>query len=119
VVTAVPAKHSNKQAAPTAAPACDPPALEGEIEQLIQEGLRRLRSGRVTFAVAHRLSTFTSADQILVSEQGSIVERGTQAQLLALNGQCRELYKRQHQIESDHFINPGKDTSGLIAAPRK
>ena len=94
-------------------------ALDSEIEQLFQEGLRRLRSGRATFAIAHRLSPITSADQILVLEQGSIVERGTQAQLLALNGQYRELYKRQHRVESDHFIDPGEDTSGLIATPGK
>ncbi|MCU0627329.1 MAG: ABC transporter ATP-binding protein/permease, partial [Gemmatimonadaceae bacterium] len=49
-------------------------SLDSESEQLIQEGLRRLRAGRTTFVIAHRLSTITSADQILVLEQGQIVE---------------------------------------------
>ena len=88
-------------------------ALDSESEQLIQEGLRRLRSGRTTFVIAHRLSTITSADQILVLEQGEIVERGTHAQLLAMHGRYRELYERQHRIESDRFINPGEDPSAV------
>ncbi len=91
-------------------------ALDSESEQLIQEGLRRLRSGRTTFVIAHRLSTITSADQILVLEQGEIVERGTHSELLALGGRYRELYERQHRIESDQFINPGEDPSALVAA---
>jgi len=91
-------------------------ALDSESEQLIQEGLRRLRSGRTTFVIAHRLSTITSADQILVLEHGEIVERGTHSELLALGGRYRELYERQHRIESDQFINPGEDPSALVAA---
>jgi subfamily B ATP-binding cassette protein MsbA len=47
------------------------------------------------------------------------VECGTHAQLLALDGRYRELYKRQHRIESDHFINPGEDPNALVAAPGK
>ncbi len=84
-------------------------SLDSESEQLIQEGLRRLRAGRTTFVIAHRLSTITSADQILVLEKGEIVERGTHPQLLAQSGRYRELYERQHRIETDRFINPGED----------
>ncbi len=58
-------------------------SLDSESEQMIQDGLRRLRSGRTTFVIAHRLSTIRSADQILVLEAGEIVERGTHAELLA------------------------------------
>ena len=54
-------------------------SLDSESEQMIQDGLRRLRSGRTTFVIAHRLSTIRSADQILVLEAGEIVERGTHA----------------------------------------
>lgn len=90
-------------------------ALDSESEQLIQEGLRRLRSGRTTFVIAHRLSTITSADQILVLEQGEIKERGTHSELLAMNGRYRELYERQHRIETDRFINPGEDPSAIAA----
>ena len=88
-------------------------SLDSESEQLIQDGLKKLRAGRTTFVIAHRLSTITSADQILVLEQGEIVERGTHAQLLALNGRYRELYERQHHIETDRFINPGEDPTAV------
>jgi subfamily B ATP-binding cassette protein MsbA len=84
-------------------------SLDSESEQMIQDGLRRLRSGRTTFVIAHRLSTIRSADQILVLEAGEIVERGTHAELLALNGRYRQLYDKQYRFETDRFINPGED----------
>jgi subfamily B ATP-binding cassette protein MsbA len=84
-------------------------SLDSESEQMIQDGLRRLRSGRTTFVIAHRLSTIRSADQILVLEAGEIVERGTHAELLALNGRYRQLYDKQYKFETDRFINPGED----------
>jgi ABC-type multidrug transport system fused ATPase/permease subunit len=84
-------------------------SLDSESEQMIQDGLRRLRSGRTTFVIAHRLSTIRSADQILVIEAGQIVERGTHAELLMLNGRYRQLYDKQYKFEMDRFINPGED----------
>jgi ABC-type multidrug transport system fused ATPase/permease subunit len=84
-------------------------SLDSESEQMIQDGLRRLRSGRTTFVIAHRLSTIRSADQILVLEAGEVVERGTHAELLALNGRYRQLHDKQYSFESDRFINPGED----------
>jgi subfamily B ATP-binding cassette protein MsbA len=84
-------------------------SLDSESEELIRDGLRHLRRGRTTFVIAHRLSTIASADQILVLEQGRIVERGTQAELLALGGRYRQLYDKQYGIEHDQFINPGED----------
>jgi subfamily B ATP-binding cassette protein MsbA len=84
-------------------------SLDSESEALIQDGLRALRRGRTTFVIAHRLSTIRSADQILVLEQGRIIERGTHAQLMALGGRYRELHDRQHRIEEDVFLNPGED----------
>jgi subfamily B ATP-binding cassette protein MsbA len=84
-------------------------SLDSESEQMIQDGLRRLRSGRTTFVIAHRLSTIRSADQILVLEAGEIVERGSHAELLALNGRYRQLYDKQYRFETDRFINPGED----------
>jgi ABC-type multidrug transport system ATPase subunit len=59
--------------------------------------------------IAHRLSTIQSADQILVLESGEIVERGTHADLLALNGRYRQLYDKQYKFERDRFVNPGED----------
>jgi ABC-type multidrug transport system fused ATPase/permease subunit len=84
-------------------------SLDSESEQMIQDGLRQLRSGRTTFVIAHRLSTIRSADQILVIEAGEIVERGSHAELLALNGRYRQLYDKQYKFEMDRFINPGED----------
>jgi subfamily B ATP-binding cassette protein MsbA len=84
-------------------------SLDSESEAMIQDGLKSLRKGRTTFVIAHRLSTIQSADQILVLEQGEIVERGTHEQLLAKNGRYRQLYDKQYRFEKDRFINPGED----------
>lgn len=88
-------------------------SLDSESEQLIQEGLKRLRAGRTTFVIAHRLSTITSADQILVLEKGEIVERGSHSELLAMGGRYRDLYDRQYRMESDQFINPGEEIAAV------
>ena len=84
-------------------------SLDSESEAMIQDGLRRLRHGRTSFVIAHRLSTIRSADQILVLEEGQIVERGTHAELMALGGRYRELHDRQYAWETDLFVNPGED----------
>jgi subfamily B ATP-binding cassette protein MsbA len=86
-------------------------SLDSENEALIQEGLRTLKRGRTTFVIAHRLSTIRDADQILVMQDGEIVERGSHRQLLDLPGVYRRLYERQYRIEQDLFINPGEDVS--------
>jgi subfamily B ATP-binding cassette protein MsbA len=84
-------------------------SLDSESEAMIRDGLRSLRHGRTTFVIAHRLSTIESADQILVMEEGEIVERGTHRELIALNGRYRQLYDKQYGAEKDRFINPGED----------
>lgn len=84
-------------------------SLDSESEALIQDGLRRLRQGRTTFVIAHRLSTIQSADQILVIENGEIVEHGDHESLLAAEGRYRELYDKQYRFERERFINPGED----------
>jgi subfamily B ATP-binding cassette protein MsbA len=83
-------------------------SLDTESEAMIQEGLAALMTGRTTFVIAHRLSTIRSADQILVLEQGQIVERGTHKQLLAAGGRYFDLYTRQAGLEANRFINPGE-----------
>jgi ABC-type multidrug transport system fused ATPase/permease subunit len=84
-------------------------SLDSESEAMIRDGIQTLRRGRTTFVIAHRLSTIRSADQILVLDQGLVVERGTHAELLAADGLYRRLYEKQHGLESDRFINPGED----------
>jgi ABC-type multidrug transport system fused ATPase/permease subunit len=83
-------------------------SLDSESEQMIQEGLSYLMRGRTTFVIAHRLSTIRRADQILVIEQGRIVERGTHEELYALRGRYHELYTKQHGLESNLFLAPGE-----------
>jgi len=84
-------------------------SLDSESEAMIRDGLHKLRTGRTTFVIAHRLSTIVTADQILVVENGQIVEWGVHADLLALDGRYRQLYDRQQNSELDRFINPGED----------
>jgi ABC-type multidrug transport system fused ATPase/permease subunit len=79
-------------------------SLDSESEMLIQEGLAQLMRGRTTFVIAHRLSTIRRADQILVVEAGQIVERGTHASLYASGGRYRELYDKQHGLETNLFL---------------
>jgi subfamily B ATP-binding cassette protein MsbA len=84
-------------------------SLDSESEAMIRDGLRSLRHGRTTFVIAHRLSTIESSDQILVLEDGIIVERGTHDELVARGGRYRQLYDKQYGIERDRFVNPGED----------
>jgi subfamily B ATP-binding cassette protein MsbA len=86
-------------------------SLDSESEQMIQEGLSYLMRGRTTFVIAHRLSTIRRADQILVIEQGRIVERGSHEELYELHGRYHELYTKQHGLESNLFLAPGEGDS--------
>jgi subfamily B ATP-binding cassette protein MsbA len=83
-------------------------SLDSESEAMIQAGLNQLMQGRTTFVIAHRLSTIRRADQILVVEQGLIVERGNHAELFALGGRYYDLYTRQHGLEANLFLAPGE-----------
>lgn len=70
-------------------------ALDSESENLIQQALAHLMKDRTTFVVAHRLSTIMRADEIVVLDQGSLVERGTHAELLAKKGVYYRLFSAQ------------------------
>jgi ABC-type multidrug transport system fused ATPase/permease subunit len=83
-------------------------SLDSESEALIQHGLSYLMKGRTTFVIAHRLSTIRRADQILVIEQGRIIERGTHEELYRMGGRYFDLYTRQHGLETNLFLAPGE-----------
>jgi subfamily B ATP-binding cassette protein MsbA len=83
-------------------------SLDSESEAMIQQGLATLMKGRTTFVIAHRLSTIRRADQILVIEDGRIVERGTHAELFRLHGRYWDMYTRQHALDDNLFLAPGE-----------
>lgn len=70
--------------------------IDTETETLIQEGLNRMRKGRTTVAIAHRLSTIRDADQILVLDNGRIIERGTHDELISNGGKYKDMYELQN-----------------------
>ncbi len=72
--------------------------LDTESEVMIQESLNHLMKGRTTFVIAHRLSTIRKANQILVVEQGNIVEKGTHEELIAKQGRYYQLFTYQSRI---------------------
>src|SRR5690606_25289509 len=72
-------------------------ALDSHTEKAIQEELERLAQGRTTLIIAHRLSTIVDADLILVMEQGSIIERGSHAELMKQNGRYAQMWNLQRQ----------------------
>ena len=84
-------------------------ALDSQAEQAIQSQLREIARTRTTLIIAHRLSTIADADQILVLEQGRIVERGTHASLLAIRGLYAQMWERQ-QARRDEAPDPSLPT---------
>jgi ABC-type multidrug transport system fused ATPase/permease subunit len=94
-------------------------SLDSESEQMIQHGLSYLMQGRTTFVIAHRLSTIRRADQIMVMEQGRIVESGTHEELYAARGRYYDLYTRQHGVENNLFLAPGEGDSVVVGGNGK
>ncbi|MCK4846604.1 MAG: ATP-binding cassette domain-containing protein [Deltaproteobacteria bacterium] len=74
-------------------------ALDAESEQAVQLGLKNLMADRTTFVIAHRLSTVRNADKIIVMKKGEIVETGSHAELLDLDGEYARLYNIQFKEE--------------------
>jgi len=75
--------------------------LDSESEAAIQKAFEVALAGRTSIVIAHRLSTILKADQILVIQQGRIVERGTHADILMQNGLYADLYRRQFDKMAD------------------
>jgi ATP-binding cassette subfamily B protein len=76
-------------------------ALDSRTEQAIQSQMEAAARGRTTLVIAHRLSTVMNADEILVMEEGRIVERGRHSELLARNGVYAQMWAIQQQDEAD------------------
>ncbi|HYS48825.1 MAG TPA: ABC transporter ATP-binding protein/permease [Xanthobacteraceae bacterium] len=74
-------------------------ALDSHTEKEIQDALERVSKNRTTLVIAHRLSTIVGADEIIVLDQGAIVERGTHHQLLAARGLYAGMWNRQREAE--------------------
>ena len=74
-------------------------ALDNESESIVQESLEKLSQDRTTFVIAHRLSTIKNADQIIVMDQGHIVEIGNHEELLQKQGYYHQLYYSQFETE--------------------
>ena len=87
-------------------------ALDSETEKSIQSELDRIARGRTTLVIAHRLSTVMDADQILVLDQGRIVERGDHRSLLESNGAYAQMWALQQQEEDESSASP------VVASPK-
>lgn len=93
-------------------------SVDTRTEYLIQEALERLMKGRTTFVIAQRLTTVQHAQQILVLDQGQIVERGTHADLLARDSLYAEIYRLQLE-DQERLRHELMATGGLLEARRE
>lgn len=69
--------------------------MDTETEELILNGLKSVTNQKTTIIISHRISTVKDADEIIVIDEGEIIERGTHDSLLELNGLYRYLYEKQ------------------------
>ena len=76
-------------------------ALDTKSEVMVQDALNKLSHNRTTLVIAHRLSTIIAADQIIVMDQGKIIERGTHAELIASSGYYSDLCRLQFGLPED------------------
>jgi ATP-binding cassette, subfamily B, heavy metal transporter len=96
-------------------------ALDSHTEKEIQDALESVSKGRTTLVIAHRLSTIIGADEIIVLDQGTIVERGTHHELLARNGLYASMWNRQREAEAarEKLAAVGEDAVEAVEAPNR
>lgn len=88
-------------------------ALDAKTEKEVLESLSKLAAGRTSIFVAHRLSTAAQCDQIVVLEQGQVVEAGSHSELLEAGGKYAELWARQASVD-DVYDSGGTDSETLL-----
>lgn len=91
-------------------------SVDTRTERLIQQALAKLLKGRTSFVIAHRLSTIRNADQVLVIEDGEIVERGNHDSLLESGGVYHDLYMSQFRRQTD-LVSTGNGRTAPIPTP--
>ena len=89
-------------------------SLDSRTEQGIKSALDKIAKDRTTVVIAHRLSTVTDADEIIVLSEGRIVERGGHAALLAMNG----LYKQMWDRQSKGFADGEAPSGDVVPLPQ-
>jgi len=87
-------------------------ALDSETEAAIRENLKEVMEGKTVLAIAHRLSTIAAMDRLLVMDKGRIIETGSHAELIALNG----LYARLWAGQNGAFIDVDNHTNSSLVA---
>jgi ATP-binding cassette subfamily B multidrug efflux pump len=92
-------------------------SVDTRTERLIQQALDRLLEGRTSFVIAHRLSTIRNANQVLVIENGEIVERGTHASLLEKKGVYYNMYMRQFRTQEEEPSGDGRAMPNPALSP--